>query len=51
MASINVRHDGPVTIVEINRPDKRNAVDRKTAEELAQAFRYDIKIFMQIIHY
>ena len=49
MPSINVHHDGPVTIVEINRPEKRNAVDRNTAEELAKAFRYGNKIFRQII--
>lgn len=34
-----VRQDHPVTIVSINRPAVRNAVDRRTAEELADAFR------------
>ncbi|KXO94240.1 enoyl-CoA hydratase [Tsukamurella pulmonis] len=34
-----VRKDGPVTIVSINRPAVRNAVDRRTAEALADAFR------------
>lgn len=31
--------DGPVAIVTINRPDRRNAVDGATAAELAAAFR------------
>ncbi|MEW6444343.1 MAG: crotonase/enoyl-CoA hydratase family protein [bacterium] len=30
---------GPVTTIIIDRPERRNAVDRPTAEELAQAFR------------
>jgi len=30
---------GPVTTVIINRPERRNAVDRQTAEELVEAFR------------
>ncbi|WP_454163916.1 crotonase/enoyl-CoA hydratase family protein [Gordonia iterans] len=34
-----VRKDGPVTIVSINRPHRRNAVDRQTADALADAFR------------
>ncbi|BDU06776.1 crotonase/enoyl-CoA hydratase family protein [Nocardia cyriacigeorgica] len=34
-----VRKQGPVTIVSINRPEVRNAVDRATAEDLAAAFR------------
>ena len=31
--------NGPVTTITINRPESRNAVDRPTAEALAQAFR------------
>jgi enoyl-CoA hydratase len=31
--------DGPVFIVTINRPERRNAVDRATAEALSDAFR------------
>ena len=31
--------DGPVAIITINRPEVRNAVNRPTAEALAQAFR------------
>lgn len=38
-ASVRVRKDGPVTIVAIARPHVRNAVDRHTAEALAEAFR------------
>jgi enoyl-CoA hydratase len=34
-----VEKKGPVTVVTINRPHLRNAVDRPTAEFLAQAFR------------
>lgn len=33
------RSDGPVRLVGINRPHVRNAVDRHTAEALAEAFR------------
>jgi enoyl-CoA hydratase len=39
MSSVRVEHDGPVTIVTIDRPEVRNAVDRMTAEALADAFR------------
>lgn len=37
--SVTVRRDGPVTLVGIDRPAVRNAVDRATAEQLADAFR------------
>ena len=37
--AVHVEHDGPVTIVTIDRPEARNAVDRPTAEALAAAFR------------
>ena len=37
--SVRVDHDGPVTTITIDRPDVRNAVDRPTAEQLADAFR------------
>ena len=33
-----VRHDGPVTVVTINRPERRNAVDSVCAEQLREAF-------------
>lgn len=36
---VMVDRDGPVTLVGINRPEVRNAVDRLTAEALAEAFR------------
>ncbi|WP_420880770.1 crotonase/enoyl-CoA hydratase family protein [Rhodococcus sp. (in: high G+C Gram-positive bacteria)] len=36
---VAVDHDGPVTIVSIDRPHVRNAVDRTTAEALTDAFR------------
>jgi enoyl-CoA hydratase len=36
---IRVEKSGPVTTVVLDRPDRRNAVDRATAEELANAFR------------
>lgn len=39
MSTIRVEHDGPVTIVTIDRPAVRNAVDRGTAAALAEAFR------------
>ncbi|MBS0272816.1 MAG: crotonase/enoyl-CoA hydratase family protein [Proteobacteria bacterium] len=35
---VRVERDGPVTIVIINRPQARNAVDRRTADALAAAF-------------
>jgi len=36
---IEVTREGPLTVVTLNRPDRRNAVDRPTAEALADAFR------------
>ena len=36
---VAVEHDGPITIVTIDRPHARNAVDRPTAALLADAFR------------
>src|ERR1041385_6706054 len=36
--TILVEHDGPVTIVTINRPERRNAVDGATARKLFDAF-------------
>ncbi len=36
---IKVEHEGPVTIVTINRPEVRNCVNRETAIELAEAWR------------
>jgi enoyl-CoA hydratase len=37
--SIDVERDGPITVVMINRPERRNAVDREHARALADAFR------------
>jgi enoyl-CoA hydratase len=37
--SIDITHDGPITVVTMNRPDRRNAVDRVHADALADAFR------------
>jgi enoyl-CoA hydratase len=37
--AVRVEKDGPVTTVVLDRPDRRNAVDRATADELAAAFR------------
>jgi enoyl-CoA hydratase len=37
--TVIVEHDGPVTVVTIDRPEVRNAVDQPTAEALADAFR------------
>ncbi len=37
--SVSIERDGPVTIVTIDRPAVRNAIDRPTAEALAAAFR------------
>ena len=34
-----IEKDGPVTIITLSRPEVRNAVDRETAQELADAFR------------
>lgn len=39
MSTVEVTRSGPVTTVTINRPDVRNAVDRETADLLADAFR------------
>ena len=35
---VEVERDGPVTIVTINRPERRNAVDPETALALRSAF-------------
>jgi len=35
---VDSERDGPVTIVTIDRPERRNAVDRRTAQELTEAF-------------
>ena len=37
--TVQVEHVGAITVVTIDRPDVRNAVDRPTAERLAAAFR------------
>ncbi|HEX7353823.1 MAG TPA: crotonase/enoyl-CoA hydratase family protein [Mycobacteriales bacterium] len=39
MPAVRVERDGPVTTVVLDRPDRRNAVDRPTAAALAGAFR------------
>ncbi|WP_019201833.1 crotonase/enoyl-CoA hydratase family protein [Tsukamurella sp. 1534] len=39
MSTVAVSTRGPVTVIEIDRPAVRNAVDRDTAEALAAAFR------------
>jgi len=39
MSTVLVDRDGPVTTIGINRPERRNAVDRPTADALAEAFR------------
>ena len=36
--TVRSERDGPVTIVTIDRPERRNAVDRRTADDLADAF-------------
>ncbi len=36
--SIIIRTDGPVLVVTIDRPDRRNAVDREAADRLQQVF-------------
>jgi len=37
--TVRVERDGPVTVITIDRPEVRNAVDRPTAAALADAFR------------
>jgi enoyl-CoA hydratase len=39
MSSISVSDDGPIRTVVVERPERRNAYDRATAAELADAFR------------
>jgi enoyl-CoA hydratase len=36
--TVRIEHQAPVTTITIDRPDARNAVDRATAEALAEAF-------------
>ena len=38
METVSIRRDGPVTVVTIERPERRNAVDGPTAEALREAF-------------
>ncbi|HEX8929377.1 MAG TPA: enoyl-CoA hydratase-related protein, partial [Actinomycetota bacterium] len=37
--TVVVEREGPVTVVTIDRPERRNAVDGPTAAALAEAFR------------
>lgn len=37
--SVRIERDGPVTTIVLSRPDVRNAVNRETAQALADAFR------------
>jgi enoyl-CoA hydratase len=37
--NVRIENEGPVTTITIVRPDVRNAIDRETAEALADAFR------------
>ncbi len=37
--SVDVEHSGAITVITISRPEVRNAVDRRTADALAAAFR------------
>ena len=39
MANVRFEIDGPVAVISIDRPERRNAVDRPTARQLAEAFR------------
>ncbi len=39
MTSVRIEKQGPVTTIVLSRPERRNAVDRATAEALADAFR------------
>jgi enoyl-CoA hydratase/carnithine racemase len=36
---VYIQKNGPVTVITLSRPEVRNAVDRQTAQELADAFR------------
>ena len=36
--SVHIRKEGPVTIIALHRPERRNAVDSVTAEQLCAAF-------------
>lgn len=38
-ATVRVEHDGPVAVITIDRPQRRNAVDRTTATALEEAVR------------
>jgi enoyl-CoA hydratase len=38
--TVRVTRDGPVTVITIDRPDVRNAVDRETAETLCSMFQW-----------
>lgn len=38
MSEVQITHDGPVTIIQINRPAARNAINKTTADALRQAW-------------
>jgi enoyl-CoA hydratase len=38
-SGVRMERDGPVAVVTIDRPERRNAVDRAAADALAGAFR------------
>jgi enoyl-CoA hydratase/carnithine racemase len=38
MPSVTVERDGPVLLIGLNRPDKLNAVDLQTIDELGAAY-------------
>lgn len=51
--SVRVERDGPITTVIIDRPERRNAVDRATANALADVFRAfdaDPKALVGVLH-
>lgn len=47
--TVRTETDGPVTIVTIDRPDVANAIDRPTADDLADAFRaFDAEVTQHV---
>jgi enoyl-CoA hydratase len=50
---VRIERDGPVTTVVLSRPERRNAVDRPTAQALADAFREfeaDPDVLVAVLH-
>ena len=47
--SVSISRDGPVTVIAIDRPGRRNAVDAATARERDNAFKAEIGLGLETL--